>query len=48
MTAQVASHDFVVLLQFHQLKLPIFVRAEKAVHEHQGRGAAPLADEMQA
>jgi len=27
--------------------LPIFVAAEKPVHEDQGRGAPPLADEVQ-
>jgi hypothetical protein len=29
------------------LMLPIFVAAQKAVHEDQGRGASPLADEVQ-
>jgi hypothetical protein len=31
-----------------ELRVPVFVRTREAVHEDQGRGAAPLVDEMQA
>jgi hypothetical protein len=47
MGAQVARHDFVRLREKTQLMAPVFVAAEEAVHEDQGRGAPPLADEVQ-
>src|SRR5262245_15388898 len=46
--SKVAGNDLVAVLQFFELELPVFVRAKKSMHEHQGRGAAPLADEVQA
>ena len=46
--AKVAGDDFMTLLELFELKPPIVVAAEEAVNENQGRGAAPLADEVQA
>jgi hypothetical protein len=47
MAAQVACHDFMRSGKEKDLVTPILVAAEKAVHEDQGRGAPPLADEVQ-
>jgi hypothetical protein len=46
--AQVAGDHFVALRKELDLMAPVFVAAQEAMHENQGRGAAPLADEVQA
>jgi hypothetical protein len=46
--AQVAGDHFSVLREKLDLVAPVFVTAEKAMHEDQRRGAAPLVNEMQA
>ena len=46
--AQVAGDHFMFLLEFLELKPPVLVAAEKAVHEDQGRGTPPLVHEVQA
>jgi len=45
--AQVAGDHFMGCREELDLVAPVLVAAKKAVHEDQGRGAAPLADEMQ-
>jgi hypothetical protein len=45
--AQVAGHDFMGSREKLDLLAPVFVRAKETMHENQGRGAAPLAHEVQ-
>jgi hypothetical protein len=45
--AQVAGHDLMVFAELLELESPVFVAAQKPVHEHERRRAAPLADEVQ-
>jgi hypothetical protein len=46
--AEVACEDFIGLGEMLDLQAPVLVTAQKTMHEHQGRGAAPLAHEVQA
>lgn len=45
--AKVAGHGLIGLREERKLMTPVFVAAQEAVHEDQGRRAPPLANEVQ-